>query len=610
MSNDKNKFKLTIPSRKGKFTFAAGTPLTQILHDNHVDYYQPCGGQTTCGKCLVRFTKGAPSVTYYDRLYISPDEIEAGYRLGCKSVLEQPAEIDLPDAGDIQHTIVETGRVASTVNPLMHIEKITIARPELESGKSDREQVSEASGTQNISLPVLHKLPDLLRKNDYRLNVLIAGDSIVDAFPGDETPPLYGIALDLGTTTLVASLVNIPAGKTVAVESVINPQTRYGDDLVSRLSFIIKHEDSRIILSGVVLDRLNIMIASMSASAGINTDQIYVMVVSGNVVMNHLFLGINPRYVGSAPFTPVFREMRLEKSVSIGLAMHPEAQVLIMPNIGGYVGGDIVSDLLAAGFGESKGKTRLLIDIGTNCEVVLEHKGKMWAASSPAGPALEGSCIRYGMRAEGGAIYDCDGINAVFTIKDRPARGICGSGLFHLIDVLYREKFIDLSGRILLSRTDTGEGQFVVIDEGGSRSILITDRYRGAEREIYLTQDDIREFQLARSAIVAAWKLLCRFAGCSPQDISEIYIAGAFGNFIRPEAAINLGLVPARNLNHIHFIGNGSLEGGRMTLLDKDIPHRVQEMVRDIRFVEMAGREDFQDLYIENMHFPPVLIIP
>lgn len=605
MSNEKNILHLTIPSRNGKLTFASGTALSQILHDNHIDFYQPCGGQGTCGKCLVRFTRGAPPITYYDRLYISPDEIDAGYRLGCKSVLEKSAELDLPEAEDIQHAVVETGRVSSSINPLMHIKKISVGKPDLESGKSDAELVAEASGMQNMSLPVLHKLPDMLRKNDYQISVLIANNSIIEVFPADESPPLYGIAFDLGTTTLVTSLVDIPAGKTVAVESVINPQTRYGDDLVSRLSFVIKQEGSRVILSDVVTDRLNKMISDMCTSAGIQSDQIYVMVVSGNVVMNHLFLGIDPRYVGSAPFTPVFREMRFEKSTSLGLSMHPQAQVLVMPNIGGYVGGDIVSDLLAAGFGKDQGKTRLLVDIGTNCEVVLEHKGKMWAASSPAGPALEGSCIRHGMRAEGGAIYDCDGINGVFTIKDRPARGICGSGLFHLIDVLYRERFIDQSGRILLTRTDTTDGQFIPVDEGRSRSIRITDRFHGAERDIFLTQDDIREFQLARSAIVAVWKLLCRFASCSPQDISEIYIAGAFGNFIRPEAAINLGLVPARNLNHIHFIGNGSLEGGRMTLLDKDIPQQVQNMTRDIRFVEMAGRQDFQDLYIENMHFPP-----
>ncbi|TFG99441.1 MAG: DUF4445 domain-containing protein, partial [Calditrichales bacterium] len=586
--------------------FSLNTPLIDILQSHHLDFYQPCGGQATCGKCLVRFSSGAPKISYFDRLFISPEELDSGYRLACKSVLDQSAVLELPAATDIQHLVVETGRVAAAVNPLIRTKRITVKKPDLESGKSDQDLLADACEIEQISAFILKKLPDILRTSNFKITILTAGNKILDIYPGSENPTVYGIALDIGSTTLVASLHDINAGKTLAVETAINPQTRYGDDLVSRLSFIIKYGDSQQKLTDVVISKLNDMISRLCHKAEISSEHVYALVASGNVVMTHLFLGVNPRYVGYAPFTPVFKEMRVEQASTLGVKIHPEAQVYVMPNIGGYVGGDIVSDILTAGFGTGNGKTRLLIDIGTNCEVVLEHKGKMYAASAPAGPALEGSCIRYGMRAEGGAIYDSDGLNSVRTISDRPARGICGSGLVHLIDALYSENYIDLSGRISLDRAFPADVLFAAAEIDNQRAIRIIDKFHGAERDLYLVQDDIREFQLARSAIVAAWKLLCRVSGCGPQNIDEIYIAGAFGNFIRPDAAIRLGLVPAKNLNHIHFIGNASLEGGRMTLLDRDVPDHVRKMAAEISFIEMAGRLEFQDLYIENMHFPPL----
>ena len=317
--------------------------------------------------------------------------------------------------------------------------------------------------------------------------------------------------------------------------------------------------------------------------------------------MNHFFLGINPKNLGFAPFKPEFYKMKEVLARKVGLTIQPQASVYVMPNIGGYVGGDIISDLLCAGFGKQDHKIKLLIDIGTNCEVVLEHPDGRLATSSPAGPALEGACIRFGMRAESGAIYDIDDSGNVLTIKNNPVRGICGSGLFHLIDALYTIGLIKASGLIEDNKSNS---RFVIREFESQKLILLDNEGSQSAREVYLTQGDVREFQLARAAIIAAWKMLSDLAGIKTSDIDDVYIAGAFGNFIRPEAAIKLGLVPLRDINKIHLIGNGSLEGGRLILTNADLLDRASNLAETTKFVELGGKPEFQEVFVENMTLP------
>ncbi len=460
-----------------------------------------------------------------------------------------------------------------------------------------------------VSLPVLRRLPEVLRENDYQVTVTVMDQEIIDVEGGNTVEQAFGLAIDLGTTTVVVSLHHLLSGETIDIAASINPQARFGSDLISRLTYISQQADGLEHLHKVIIQGINSLVAELCKIHQVATNNVYLMTLSGNAGMNHLFLGINPQSLALAPYTPVFKELRKERAADLGLAVSTGANILITPNLGGFVGGDVLADMLVAGFGQKDKKSKLLIDIGTNCEVVVETDSIRMTASSPAGPALEGASISFGMRAESGAIYDAHWQGSellVDTIDDEPARGICGSGLFHLIDVLIQKKIIKSTGKWNeQSDLDTAEIiEFYRQRMGlyrGEHALLIEGVLQGAKRNIYLTQTDIRAFQLAKSAITSAWQVLCQLAGIQPLAIEDVYLAGAFGNFIRPRTAVDLKLVPAIDLNRIHFIGNASLEGARRILLDQDQLKQVDWLAASTRFVELAGRADFQDLYVQNM---------
>jgi uncharacterized 2Fe-2S/4Fe-4S cluster protein (DUF4445 family) len=539
--NKQDKYiKINILPENYKIIYKADQPLMQIIEKNDLPVYQPCGGNATCGKCLIRFLSGAPEPTYNDRLFLTPEELEKGFRLSCQCVLHEDAVIEIPEFPD---DLIVSDHL-ELQNPLVNLKKI------------DAEQPNRST---------------------------------------------MGIAIDVGSTTLAVCLMDMRTGHTYAIDLALNPQSKFGDDLITRINYIIKNIGAEKKLHKILIEKLNSQIKKICQSADIRPDRIDAVVVSGNAVMNHLFLEINPKNLGFAPFKPEFYQMKEVMARKVGLAIKPQASVYVMPNIGGYVGGDIVSDMLCAGFGKQDRKIKLLIDIGTNCEVVLEHPDGRLATSSPAGPALEGSCIRFGMRAESGAIFDIDESGNVLTIKNKPVRGICGSGLFHLIDAFYTAGLIKASGLI---EDDKINSRHVIREFESQKAILLDSEESQSAREVYLTQADVREFQLARAAIIAAWKMLCDQAGIKTMDIDDIYIAGAFGNFIRPEAAIKLGLVPLREINKIHLIGNGSLEGGRLILTNADLLVRASSLAETTQFVELGGKPEFQEVFVENMTLP------
>ncbi len=579
-----------------------GSPLMQIIVKYNLPVYQPCGGNATCGKCIIRFLAGAPAPTYNDHLYLTPDEMHQGYRLACQCVLKNDARIEISKLSETMEIMARVPVGIELTNPLIYQKNLNIKPPDLESLLSDEELLRETLDPETI-IPeyILYKLPEMLRNSDFKLTGILSKDRIIDIVGRTDSVEAMGIALDVGSTTLAVLMIDLVSGKTRAIDVAINPQSKYGDDLITRINYIIKNPGAEIKLRDILLAKINSLFKKICHATRIKPENVYACIVSGNTIMNHLFLGINPKYIGLAPFTPVFRQMKETNAAGAGLDIHPGADVRIMPNIGGFVGGDIVSGMLCAGFGNQDDRIKLLIDIGTNCEVVLEHPNGRLAASSPAGPALEGACIRFGMRAESGAIYDIDDSDNLITIRNKPVRGICGSGLFHLIEALYRKSAINATGLIT---NDKNNVKFPVREFESNLSFVLTADETKSGREVYLTQPDIREFQLARSAIIAAWKMLCIPAGIQSSDIDEVYIAGAFGNFIRPDAAISLGLVPLKDINKIHFIGNASLEGGRLILTNSDLSDRACELASTTQFIELAGKPQFQDVYVENINFP------
>jgi uncharacterized 2Fe-2S/4Fe-4S cluster protein (DUF4445 family) len=593
-----------------------GQVLSTIIEKLNIDLLFPCGGKGSCGKCVVQFEQSPPPPTYAEELFFTPNEIKDGYRLACQCKVSVSSRIRIPEeTRSGKMVLLKEGKVSlEKINPLVEIHHLKISAPTLTNLKSD-ERLLEAAlykkvkAKWRISAYMLRLLPIILRQSSFQVAVVTGDHEVLDIVRGNLKTGLFGVALDLGTTTLVVSIYDLQSGKTIGVEAALNPNIKYGEDLISRVTYITDDRMRLLNLQRMLIRRINKMIVNISRKHKISKNHIYIMTVAGNAVMNHLFLGINPKTIALAPYTPVFNDIKREKIRLLNLSAHPEGLLYVLPNLGGFVGGDVVADMLVAGFGVDHEKTRLLIDIGTNCEVVLEKAGKCFAASSPAGPALEGANITYGMRAESGAIYDVQ-LNKnnmqLLTIDNRPACGICGSGLFHLVEILVKLGIIASDGKISAIENITDKSINKIFAHrikmvNGMKAILLANTAQGAKRDIFLTQSDIRHFQLAKSAIVSAWNILCKEMKCDPQEIDEVFIAGAFGNYIRPDTALGLGLVPNIGLNSIHFIGNAALAGARMILLNKKNLKIVQRLAYEIKFIELAGREDFQDAYITNL---------
>ena len=594
-----------------------GKLLSSIIEKLNIDLLFPCGGNGSCGKCVVQFEQNPPPPpTYAEELFFTPDEIKNGYRLACQGTVNISSRIRIPDETRYgKMVLLKEGKVRiEKINPLIEIHHLNITAPTLTNLKSDERLLEEALYKKvkikwRIPAHMLRLLPTILRQSRFHIDVVTGDHEVLDIVRADKKTCLFGVALDLGTTTLVVSIHDLQTGKTIGVEAALNPNIKYGEDLISRITYITDDRMRLRNLQRMLIRQINRMLANICRKHKISRRHIYIITAAGNAVMNHLFLGINPKTIALAPYTPVFNDVKREKNRSLNLFAHPEGLLCVLPNLGGFVGGDVVADMLVAGFGVNNKKTRLLIDIGTNCEVVLERAGKCFAASSPAGPALEGASITYGMRAESGAIYDVQLNHSnmqILTIDNRPASGICGSGLFHLVETLVQVGIIAGDGKIsamenINDKTINDIFAHRIKTVNGIKAILLVDTARGAKRDIFLTQTDIRHFQLAKAAIVSAWNILCKEMHCNPREIDEVYIAGAFGNYIRPDTASRLGLVPNIGLNKIHFIGNAALEGARMILLNKKNLKIVKQLLYETKFIELAGREDFQEAYITNL---------
>jgi uncharacterized 2Fe-2S/4Fe-4S cluster protein (DUF4445 family) len=601
---------------KIRHQFPSPIALKTVFEEIDLPVLYPCGGNHTCGKCAVQFKGSCPDPSYHDQLFFTPQELQEGWRLSCVTVVSSPSTVYIPAENRLYYNreVKTSLQELIPVQPVLKKYFLKLSPATLENLKGDIQLVQENIYQEHqirttLPLSVLKRLPAVLRENRYQLTVTVLNQQIIDIEGGDKVEHAYGLAVDLGTTSLVASLHHLPSGETLGIASSINPQVRFGADLISRLTYLSREKNGLLHLQQVIIQAINSLIEELCGSYDISLRNLYILTVSGNSGMNHLLLGIDPQSLALAPYTPVFKELREEKGRDLGLEVNEQAIVMVLPNLGGFVGGDVLADMLVAGFGQGDRTIKLLIDIGTNCEVVVETGAVRLTASAPAGPALEGSCISFGMRAEPGAIYDAHWQGnelLVDTIDNEPARGICGSGLFHLIDALMQKKIIQSNGKWatvddLNNETVTGFYRQKMGTHNGEVAVLLCGVLTGAKRNVYLTQGDIRAFQLAKSAITSAWQVLCGLARIQPSAIDEVYIAGAFGNFIRSRAAINLNVVPRIDINRIHFIGDASLEGSRRVLLNDQELNRIEKLAATTQFIELAGRTDFQELYVHNL---------
>lgn len=583
----------------------------------------PCGGAGTCGKCRVRFLTAPPSPGAADQRAFSPDELAGGWRLACQTRIESDGEIDIPRTSVLggYHQIQTDSQPGNDrkVAAAIHKHFLVLPKPTLEDGLPDLMRIeralrsdSPAEGSNHHALhapvPVLQTLAKALRENRFSGTVTVRGQTLIHFEGGNTTDAAYGIAFDIGTTTLVGALLHLVSGEELAVVSSVNPQTAYGDDVLSRIAFASRDAAALEEIRDSVLAQLRTMAAQLCDAAQVSARNVYTVVCAGNTTMQHLLAGFNPASLGEVPFVPLFgRGLSLDGD-AFSLGVHPLAQVTLFPVIGGFVGGDTVAGMLSTDLATLEGPV-LMLDIGTNGEIVLVHDHKILAASTAAGPAFEGARISCGMRATEGAIekVHIEDDLELGVIGGGPPKGLCGSGLIDLCGQLLHAGALQANGRLLTASELPEEipepvrRRLHLNTEGMPECVL----YEDAERSITLTQQDIRELQLGAGAIRAGINILLKQAGLVPTDLKQVLIAGGFGSFIRRDNAQRIGLIP-HELPHekIRFVGNVAFSGAKWAVVSSHARDEADRLARVTQHVELSLDPDFAMEFAMAMQFP------
>ena len=597
----------------------SGTSFLDSARAVDIDVVATCGARGKCRGCRVKVLKGSVAPpTIMDEVQLGPDEVHEGFRLACQTRIIADTEIMLaPPQTEGGHQILGGSYDASRragIELGSGVEKklVTAVIPMDEHVQSsDIEEILTATGASQsgpLSPDLLRKLPAVLRKKKGAVTVTTFNGNILDIEVGDTTEHKYGMAFDIGTTSIVGSLLDLDTGEQLASVGEINPQSVYGGDLMSRLAFAQFDLGNLRKLRARAIQAISGQIKEACEKADVSPEHIYKVVVVGNTAMHHIFLGIDPTYIGLAPYSPSIRDAIEMPARDLMLKTIPNATVCMLPIVAGFVGADAMGAILATRIFESE-ETRALVDIGTNGEVIMGHKGKLMACSAPAGPALEGAQIKHGMRGAIGAIekVHIDDDVTCETIGNAPATGLCGSGLIDAAASMLKSGVLQASGR-LRSKDDESLRPALAARLSGSGGkaefVLVYAEESGKDEDITLTQEDIRQLQLAKGAIYSGILMLQRIMEVSDENLAELQLAGGFGNYINTASAVAIHLLTPLPLEKITYVGNAALMGAEMALISETERKRADILAKEIEHVSLAARMDFQDIFIEAMGFP------
>jgi uncharacterized 2Fe-2S/4Fe-4S cluster protein (DUF4445 family) len=573
-----------------------------------------CGGHGTCKKCRVRIEDGDVPVSPLDARAFTPQEIRAGWRLACRAQAGVNLEIEVPPlVTRPKAATVGVGRQV-ILRPALQKRYVELEEPTLHDQRSDFQRLQDAIEDLELRAEagVLRRLPGVLRESEFRATAVVVDDLLIDVEPGDTTDRLHALAFDLGTTTVVATLLDVGTGTPVAVASMLNQQQPFGADVISRISATMLDADALPRLTGLAAQTMQELARDVCEQGGIEPVEVYEVALAGNATMTSIALGVDPAPLGVAPFILASQSYPEMPAAELGLELHPNAQATVFPALGAYVGGDIVAGMLATGMTRDS-RLRLLIDVGTNCEVVLGSADGVVCTAAPAGPAFEAAQIACGMRAAEGAIEVVrlrDGAVELVVIGEAEPAGICGSGLVDAVAELVRVGLLDNSGRFV-SQEEAGR----IAPQLASRLTARADETRifvlhwaggdgDVDGAVYLSQRDVRELQFAKAAIATGWRLLVEDLGISETDIQQVLLAGSFGSYLSPSSAIRIGLVPKLALPRIVAAGNVAGEGAKMALLSLQERHAAEAILDEVRYIELSDRADFNDRFVEQLAFP------
>jgi uncharacterized 2Fe-2S/4Fe-4S cluster protein (DUF4445 family) len=576
----------------------AGTTLFDAASWNGVAVDSTCGGHGTCKKCRVRVASGSVEVSSLDTRAFEVEELKDGWRLACRAEAHDDLVVHVPPlqtrpkaalAGVGRHVILR---------PAVQKRHLALAPPSLEDQTSDLERVLEEMDDVELRVPLdlLRGLGKTLREADWDVTAVFCDDLLVAVEPGDTSARRFALAFDLGTTTVVATLLDLETGQPLAVRSRLNKQQPFGADVITRISATMLDGEALERLGTLAHETLDELAGEVCEEAGVERDEVYEIVVVGNMTMIQLALGIDPEPLSMAPFTIAARTLPETSAGDFGVRVHERAPAVLFPALGAYVGPDIVAGVVATGLTLDR-RVRLLIDVGTNSEIVLGSSSAALATAAPAGPAFEAAQIRCGMRAAEGAVEGVrvvDGELVLTVIGDVEAVGICGSGLVDAVAELAACGVLEPSGRFADEPPLLAERLGKIGDE---RVFHLADG-------VFLSQRDVRELQFAKASIATGWTILCRELGIAPEEIAQVLLAGSFGSYLTPASAVRIGLVPRLALPRIVAAGNVAGEGAKIAALSVTERAAAQAVLNEVDYVELSGRADFNDLFLDQLPFP------
>ncbi len=621
-----------------------GETLLSVAQRLGVDIESICGGRQTCAKCKVRIDEGdfpkhgvLSSASHLSEIGIKESDLlsqgnsseTAKFRLACAAAVHGDVLIYVPEESRAHKQTIRkiAGERAIDVEPAVRQVYVEVDAAQLGEHRGDWGRLQSALHLQcglsdmQIDLTALRKLQPALRHGNWTVTVTLWQDrEVIDVQPGYKEG-VYGLAVDIGSTTVAAHLCDLRTGRLLATETTMNPQIAYGEDLMSRISYGMDNSGGLAKMQKSIIDTLNTLATRAARQSGLTARDIHEAVIVGNTTMIHILLGINPQELGSAPFALAIREAIDLKARELDVRLHPGAYVHVLPAEAGHVGADNVAVLLAEEPYRQE-KTTLIVDVGTNAEIVLGNRERLYSASSPTGPAFEGAQITFGMRAAPGAIervrIDPMTWEARFRVigeerwsdqwptangeepSQHLAAGICGSGIIEVVAELFMAGIISGDGRFNTSRPHPR-----LVQQGKTAAyILAHETETAGGQPILITQDDIRNVQLAKAALYSGIKLLMKRS--SIERVEQIILAGAFGSYIDPKHAMILGLTPDCNLKQVVAVGNAAGDGARIALLNRYKRVEAQQQAREVTYIETAADPDFQDEFVSALHIPHI----
>ncbi|GAW91055.1 ASKHA domain-containing protein [Calderihabitans maritimus] len=619
--------------RRGKVE--EGKTLLQASHELGVDIEAVCGAAKVCGKCKVKIEEGyfekfaidsrmsnLSPLTEEEKDFLTQEEINNSYRLACAAEIKGDVLVFVPEESrGAQQVVLETGKErVFNLNPAVKKYYVELSPATLEDHRGDFERLREALHEkyelpQNLRIDyfVLTKLPIILREGDWKVTATVWNDQEIIMVEPGLAEGNYGVAIDIGTTTVAAYLMDLNSGQQLSKKSMMNPQVRYGEDVLSRITYSMMNEGGLQRMHEAIIDGINTLIAKMAEDVNISMEQVQEVVLVFNTAMHHIALNIEPKFMGRSPFAPAVKESLDIKARDLGIKINPCGNIHVLPIEAGFVGADNMGVMIAEEPYKQDKEIRMIIDIGTNGEIDLGNSKKMLCTSCATGPALEGAQIKFGMRAAPGAIekvridpetleprYKVIGKEEWYPdIKKTDAKGLCGSGIIDVIAEMFTAGIINKSGRfnknLNTPRIRRGE-------DGKYEYVLAWAEETSIGKDIVVTQADVRAVQLAKAALYVGGKYLMEKLGVDKVD--SVTLAGAFGSYIDTKRAMILGMFPDCPLDKVVAVGNAAGDGAQIALLDKDKRVEANKVAREVEFVETAIEEDFQQRFAEAMPIP------